>query len=189
MTDYFLRLGSLGEIYPAQSVNRYERGQRVIVRTSRGVELAEIVRERQVLLNGQNGLASLKIVRATTSEDELLIKRLERHKRNAVESCRTALTEAGSTATILEIDQIFDGGTLVMHFLGPVDQLAESITKSIADQYESIVDTQAFAKLLSDGCGPECGTAEGGGCGSSKGGSAKKGSCSGCAVAAACQTN
>jgi hypothetical protein len=62
----------------------------------------------------------------------------------------------------VDVDQVFDGGTLIMHFLGPVDTIAESITKGIADRYESIVRSRHFAKLLREGCGPDCGTQLGG---------------------------
>jgi len=178
MNSFFVRLGSLAEVHAARSPLRLERGRRVIVRTSRGVELGEVVRPH----HGQSAADSstVRILRPTTDEDELLIRRLDRHKREAVEACRTALAESGSKAMLLDVDQLFDGGTLVMHFLGPVDEMAESVTKKIADQYESIVRTRHFSKLLRDGCGPDCGTESGGGC---------SGSCAGCSVASACHAN
>jgi hypothetical protein len=75
---------------------------------------------------------------------------------------------------LLDVDQLFDGGTLIMHFLGPVDAIAETVTREIADRYESVVRSRHFSKLLRDGCGPDCGTEKGGGCGTS---------CAGCSVA------
>ncbi|TWU48421.1 hypothetical protein [Rubripirellula reticaptiva] len=176
MHPVFLRIGSLAEIHAATATGPLARGRRVIARTGRGIELGEVIgpcgNSRAI------SDSSVTIVRATTQEDELLIRRLDRHKRQAVEACRTALAESGSPACLLDVDQIFDGGTLVMHFLGPVDDIAASVTKAVAEKYESIVRSRHFAKLLSDGCGPDCGTAEGGGCGTS---------CSGCAIAAACK--
>ncbi|MGB7344995.1 MAG: hypothetical protein WBD20_12340 [Pirellulaceae bacterium] len=186
MPQYFVRLGSLGQIFPAQAAGSYPCGRRVIVRTRRGAELAEVVKERKPAAakytetESEKEGTKIKIVRGTTSEDELLIERLERYKSEAVQSCRIALAESGSTSTLLDVDQIFDGGILVMHYLGPVDEIAQTITDSVAKEYESIVRTAELGKLLSEGCGPDCGTAQGGGCG---------GSCSGCAVAAACQTS
>ena len=165
----------MAEVHTGRSAVELDRGRRVIVRTSRGVELGEVVRR----CHGESGAgqSTVSILRPTTDEDELLIRRLERHKRAAVEACRTELSESGSKSILLDVDQLFDGGTLVMHFLGPVDEVAESITKKVVDRYESIVRTRHFSKLLRDGCGPACGTEAGGGCGSS---------CAGCAVASAC---
>lgn len=179
MYRYFLRLGSLAEIHTARwMVPSLPRDCRVIVRTSRGLELGEVVGPcQQVAATAE---PELRIVRATSDEDELLIRRLERHKRAAVETCRSALSESGSKAMLLDVDQLLDGGTLIMHFLGPVDEIAESVTREIADRYESVVRTRHFAKLLRDGCGPGCGTENAGGCG---------GSCVGCSTAAACRTH
>ncbi|QDT06160.1 hypothetical protein K227x_45680 [Rubripirellula lacrimiformis] len=143
----------------------------MIARTGRGTELGEVVGPCRDSQKAADSMVS--VVRATTEEDELLIRRLDRHKREAVEACRAALAEAGSVACLLDVDQIFDGGTLVMHFLGTVDEVATTVTRSVAEKYESIVRSRHFAKLLKDGCGPDCGTGEGGGCG---------GGCSGCAV-------
>ena len=179
MTELFVRVGALSQIHLARSENVVSPGRRVIVRTERGLELAEVVSERPAELQGQVGIlqAPVKLVRATSQEDEMLIRRLERHKRTAIEACRNKLAESGSIATLLDVDQLFDGGTLVMHFLGPVDETAQSITSEIVGQYESIVRSRHVAKLLMEGCGPECGTKDGGGCGDS---------CAGCAVAKAC---
>lgn len=147
----------------------------MIVRTERGVELGEVVRQCPPPVTAEN--RDIAILRPTTDEDELLIRRLQRHKREAVEACREALESAGSKAILLDVDQLFDGGTLVMHFLGPVDEIAESITKQVVDRYESIVRSRHFSRLLREGCGPDCGTEIGGGCG---------GGCAGCAAASSC---
>jgi len=178
MYSFFVRLGSLAEVHAARCLLPLERGRRVILRTPRGVELGEVV--RPVHEESKTPESTLRIIRPTSDEDELLIRRLQRHKRSAVEACRAALAEAGSCAMLLDIDQLLDGSTLIMHFLGPVDDISESVTKEIAEQYESIVQTRHFAKLLRDGCGPDCGTESGGGCGDS---------CAGCSASSACRAN
>ncbi|MDA8743665.1 hypothetical protein N9N28_03425 [Rubripirellula amarantea] len=162
MNSLFLRIGSLGEIHVASAPVALPRGRRVIARSGRGVELGEVVGPCR---NDRFGKPTVQVLRPTTEEDELLIRRLERHKRRAVEACRDALVAAGSPAVLLDIDQLFDGGTLVMHFLGDSDENAEAITRSVATEYEGVVQSRHFAKLLSEGCGPGCGTAAGGGCG------------------------
>lgn len=178
MYRYFVRLGSLAEVHTARwPAASLPRDCRVIVRTARGLELGEVVGRSGQEANPE--AVELRILRPTSDEDELLIRRLERHKREAIEACRSALTEAGSRATLLDVDQLLDGGTLIMHFLGPPDEIAESVTRQIADRYESIVRTRHFAKLLRDGCGPECGTDKAGGCGND---------CAGCSTAAACRS-
>ena len=176
MSQFFVRLGALGEIHVADGSGRFERGRRVILRTPRGVELAEVIGSSA----GHRKFLSHRILRATTEQDEILIRRLDRHKRAAVERCRQEMVRAGCKATLLDVDQLFDGGTLVMHFLGPVDDAAEEITKRIAADYESVVRSRHLAKLLHEGCGPECGENEGG-CDSG-------GGCGSCAARVACHS-
>ena len=176
MHAFFVRLGSFAEVRTGQSPVELDCGRRVLVRTARGVELGEIIRTCPQGAAADQSL--VRILRPTTDDDEMLIRRLARHKREAVEACRTELSQSGSRAVLLDVDQLFDGGTLVMHFLGPVDELAESITRKIVERYESIVRTRHFSKLLRDGCGPSCGTEAGRGCDHS---------CAGCAAASACK--
>jgi hypothetical protein len=179
MHTYFVRIGSLAEVHAALSPLSLPRGRRVIVRTPRGVEVGVVISRCQ---SQAPTLAAhigplLRIVRPTTEQDELLIGRLSRHRREAVEACRGELARCGSSAILLDVDQLFDGGTLILHFLGPVDALAESVRESIVQRYEAIVRTRQFAQLLQEGCGEGCGTDRGGGCGAA---------CSGCE--AACHT-
>ncbi len=176
MPRYHVQIGSLDEIHVGLAPIDLDRGRRVIVRSRRGVELGRIVSP----VTDPNRLPSsshVQILRPTTEQDELLIGRLQRHKREAVEACREELSRNGSSSLLLDVDQIFDGGTLIMHFLGPVDEVAQSITQSITQRYESIVRSRHFAKLLREGCGPDCGTGESDGC---------SGTCTGCAVSGAC---
>ncbi len=166
MLQLFVRIGAMAEVYSAQATVNLPRGRRVIVRTARGLELGEVVGP---VRNGVAEEADVRVLRPTSDQDELLIRRLDKHKRRAVEACRKKLASAGSMSTLLDVDQIFDGGTLLMHFLGPVDDLAQQITGDVAKEYESIVESKKFAKLLEEGCGPDCGTKSGcssGGCGS-----------------------
>ncbi|MAI70507.1 MAG: hypothetical protein CMM01_06305 [Rhodopirellula sp.] len=185
----YVRIGALSEVHLAHCPLNLPRGRRVIARTSRGTELAEIIRclSDPATKNGSPSQETAdhpihreptaSILRPTTNEDELLLRRLERHKREAVEACQAALAESESQSVLLDVDQLFDGGTLVMHFLGGVDSLAESITREITERYESIVRTRHFSKLLSDGCGPNCGEKDGE-CGTA---------CGGCSIANACK--
>ena len=195
MAQYFIRLGALGEIHLAESTETLTRGLRVVVRTNRGIELAEIVgrgpRENSTLTSLPIRVGAIdedsaafkthRILRLTTQQDEMLARRLQRHKPAAIENCRRQLEAAGSTATLLDVDQSLDGRTLTMHFLGPVDDIAESITERVVSEYESSVRSRHLAKLLHDGCGPGCGEQDGQGCQSS----CAIGACAGCGLATA----
>ncbi len=115
--------------------------------------------------------AALTIIRRVTRDDQLLIDRLNQHKTKAVRRCQDVLARQSSEAVLLDVDQLFDGNTLVLHFLGPVDALGRELTDEMVKQYESEVQSIRLSELMSEGCGPGCGTpaAEGGGCGTGGG--------------------
>jgi cell fate regulator YaaT (PSP1 superfamily) len=173
LIHYYIRIGALGEIRLASGLIPVDRGRRVVLRSPRGIEVAEVIsRRRSSPADADADAPHYRIMRPTSPSDELLVSRLDRYKRQAMESCRKRLRESGSEATLLDVDQLLDGGTLMMHFLGDIDDGARSIADQIAEEYESVVRTHHLSELLTEGCGPQCGTAAGSGCGSS---------CAGCA--------
>lgn len=179
MPTFFVRIGVFAETQIAHSDIPLERGSRVILRSARGAELGEVISQaatEQASDDGR-GWAPLRVLRVVGHQDEMLLGRLDRHKRRAIEKCRRGLASRRSTATLLDIDHLFDGSSIVLHFLGEVDASTHAYVRELAADYESIVRTGPLAKLLSEGCGEGCGTSESKGCG---------GSCAGCSVAAAC---
>lgn len=151
------------------------RGSRVICRTGRGVELGCVVSTAADQSPGNGTL-----IRRATAEDELLESRLCKFKQQAVEHCRQELIARNSPIVLLDVDHLFDGRTLIFHFLGEVDQYVQQLTDRLVDAYEKQARLKHFAKLLADGCGPGCGTKEAGGCGTA-------GGCAVCVVASACK--
>lgn len=146
MRTYFVRIGPLGDWVRCRSVagRSHQRGDRVICRTPRGLEIGEIASacepdletapDARVALGGQVAGWSLgplsdatapaeklspeaTIVRPMTPEDELLALRLERHRREAVDDCRQWLADSGEDAILLDVDQLFDSGTPIFYFL------------------------------------------------------------------------
>ncbi|PQO48182.1 PSP1 C-terminal domain-containing protein [Blastopirellula marina] len=174
---HFVRVGVLGHVGRFTSVDAvaYRRGMRVICRTSRGLEVGEILApagEEEAASDGS-------IVRGVTVEDDLLIARLERNRREAFAACEKELSQRGLHVPLLEVEQLFDGGSLYFHFLGNVPPEVTELTDRLAETYNAAAGIGQFSKLLETGCGPGCGTAEkAGGCGDS---------CSACSIAGACK--
>jgi hypothetical protein len=167
MQNYFVRIGAWGDVARCRATGgeTYRRGTRVICRTPRGLEIGQVTAEcdfpavesnetKDVAVSGD---IFATILRPTTGDDELLISRLEKHRCDAIQECRKCLAEAGSTAVLLEVDQVFDAGTLVFYFLNPPDESDTQLVERLAASYESRVRSGHFAKLLAQGCGPGCG--------------------------------
>lgn len=185
MQNYFVRIGAWGDVARCRAAGgeSYRRGTRVICRTPRGLEIGQVTSECDFSDTddaAEIGESFATILRATTAQDELLISRLEKHRCDAIRECRKCLAEAGSTAVLLEVDQVFDAGTLVFYFLNPPDESDTQLVERLAASYESRVRSGHFAKLLAQGCGPGCGEKV---CGSDGETGGKRGGCSGsCAV-------
>jgi cell fate regulator YaaT (PSP1 superfamily) len=162
MQNYFVRIGAWGDVARCRAAGgeAYCRGTRVICRTPRGLEIGQVTAEcdfSDTDTVAELGESFAVILRATTVQDELLISRLEKHRCDAIVECRKCLAEAGSAAVLLEVDQVFDAGTLVFYFLNPPDENDTQLVERLATSYESRVRSGHFAKLLAQGCGPGCG--------------------------------
>lgn len=165
--------------FAAVDVARYPRGSRVIVRTSRGLEIGEVLAppgDDDELRAGDGS-----ILRGMTVEDQLLEARLTKNRHAAYAACQARLDDLRLAVSLLDVEHLFDGQTLVFYFLGDEPPELQAITAQLAELYEAKVQFRSFAETLANGCGPNCGTPEAAGalCNSS---------CSRCAVAGACAT-
>ena len=178
---HLIRVGALGHVgrFTAVDATSYPRGTRVVVRTARGLELGEVLSPAADA--PARGEADGSILRGLTIEDQLLEARLERNRQEAYTACAGWLAERGLAATLVDVEQLFDGRRLFFYFLGEPPPEIETLTEQLAEVYDAAAQISRFAATLTEGCGPGCGTseAEGGGCGSCA---------TGCAVAGACGT-
>lgn len=177
MQHYLVRLGLFGHVgrFRALGGERYPRAARVVCRTTRGLEIGEVLAEA----NGRGPQEpDGAVLRRMTPEDELLLARLERNKHEAQTACLALLAERGHAAVLLDVEPLFDGRSLYFYFLGDVSPEVAAITEQLAAAYDAQAGLSKFAETLIDGCGPECGTGEAGGCAS--------GGCVSCAVVGAC---
>lgn len=179
--QHLIRVGALGHVgrFTAVDAVRYPRYARVVVRTGRGLELGEVLAPPtdESEQPGSEG----SILRGLTPEDHLLQARLEKHRQAAYQACAKRLAELHLPATLMDVEHLFDGRTLVFYFLGEMTAELEALTDELAEVYETHVQFRRFSETVTEGCGPGCGTeaATGGGC---------KTCAAGCAVASVCQT-
>jgi len=177
--QHLVRVGALGTVgrFVAVDAVRYPRGSQVVVRTGRGLELGEVLSppaDEPDLLSPDGS-----ILRGVTVEDQLLTARLEKNRQSALEACTQRLVERQLPAVLIDVEQLFDGQTLLFYFLGEVTAELEALTDELAELYETHVQFRKFAEAVTEGCGPGCGTESAAGC---------KTCVSSCAVASACSS-
>jgi cell fate regulator YaaT (PSP1 superfamily) len=171
-------MGLVGRFASPQRL-RYPRGARVVVRTVRGLEAAEVLTLPST--DDDNAPATDgEILRAMTVEDNLLAERLARRRDEALAACSTLLAEHGSDAVLLDVEHLLDGRRVYFYFLGDVPPEVDALTSELTQAYEAAIEFRQFTTTLLEGCGPGCGTDEAQG----QGGCA---SCVSCAVVAACK--
>src|SRR4051812_44943310 len=162
LAQHYVRVGLLGSVgrFAAADRRRYARGARVVCRTSRGLEVGEVLSSAD-----QAGEQSCDgtLLRRVTVEDDLLIARLEKNRDQAYQACTLRLAERGSSAVLVDVEHLFDGQSLYFYFLGDGGPELDALTAELADAYEAKAQLQKFADTLTAGCGPNCGTEEGGG--------------------------
>ncbi|WP_425617386.1 PSP1 C-terminal domain-containing protein [Anatilimnocola sp. NA78] len=162
---------------------RYARGARVVCRTERGLEVGEVLSPVANETDNYRGSTQGSILRRVGVEDDLLLARLDKNRQQAFLDCEKLLADHNIPAALAEVELLFDGQHLFFYFLGDTTPEVDALTAELAQTYAATVQFHQFADLLTQGCGPGCGTpeAEGGACGTGPGGG-----CAGCAVAAAC---
>ncbi|TWT86898.1 hypothetical protein Mal64_37280 [Pseudobythopirellula maris] len=185
---HLVRIGAFGRVGRFRSADavRYAAGDRVIVRTERGLETGEVLTAddglgRSTLSESGAAEPDGALLRRMTTEDDLLAARVAKNRDAAYAACVELIESRGLDAVLVDVEHLFDGASLWFHFLGPTPPEVEALTAELAEAYESRAQFRQFTETLEEGCGPGCGTAEatgGGGCST----------CAGCAVASACST-
>lgn len=178
---YFVRVGAQQQILPMRtSLSQLARGDAVICRTDRGLEMGEVLAlvEHAAQLDPQAGV----ILRRSSPEDHLLWNQLQKLGTVANNACQEYLRSTGANDVLVEVEPLLDGRTLYFHFLGDPTPETESQVQTLAEVYRESVANSPFAQTLEKGCGPDCGTKSKGGCGTDQG-------CAVCSVMSRCKTN
>ena len=177
--DYFCRIGNhghVGRLRPKVST-RFERDDRVVCRTARGIEIGEVLSMANAV---EETTLDGAVLRRMTPEDELLWRNLSAMSQEVQSECQQWLTDHGYSDILLDVEPLMDGQTLYFHFVGEPSPIVSEHITALAELYEKRVRESRFAQLLETGCGPGCGTEAKGGCGTG-------GGCAVCVVASACK--
>lgn len=181
--QHLVQVGLMGVVgcYDAIDFRSYERDVRVICRTGRGLEAGKVlcdVADTDIdAANFSNEMPVGELLRQSGREDDLILERLERHRDRAFHACESLLAERGISATLVDVEHLFDGESIYFYFLGETTPELEAITAQLAQTYERKVRFKKFAETLANGCGPDCGTGESG---------CSSGGCGSCSLAGGC---
>ncbi len=156
---FLVRFGAMGHVgkFRAAGAATCSRGSRVVVESSRGQELGEVllgIEADGARLDQQPD--SGRLLREMTADDAILARLMREGQQKAFDACRQLLAERQVAVELVDAEQLFDGQTLIFYFLGdPPGELAD-VTAELARKYEALVQFRPFG----DAAGAACGTGE-----------------------------
>ncbi len=180
--EYLLSYGALGDFgrfFPAVPLT-CRRGQRTVVRSHRGLELATVLGEARpghaaFLPNTTVG----SLLRLATPEDEALAVRRRQDARCLVDEARSLTGRLGLPIEILDAEVLLDGEHAVLHHVRWADFDPRDLVSSLSpscDAHIVLLDLTGGPSAgvaeegAEKGCGrPDCGSEGGGGCGTGGG--------------------
>ena len=124
---YLVRYGALGHVGRVGSINRIacRRGDRVVVNTDRGVELAEVLeapKDGEGRSNQERPTGEL--LRAATDEDREREADLGDLHDRVLKASEELISQRGLLVTAMDAEQLFDGQTIIVYYLGePTEEL------------------------------------------------------------------
>lgn len=178
---YLVRYGAMGWVGRFGSVDRIEcsHGDRVVVQTSRGVEIGELLAGPVDSIDDQNDAGNHQpageVLRGLTAEDE---QQHNRSRRNALsdvfEQCQKLLSNREVAVEVIDCERLFEDETIVLYFLGDESIEMQPIAEELGKHWQAKV---LFNPVIEPAAVPD----DSGGCGSGGCGSGGCGS-GGCGV-------
>jgi cell fate regulator YaaT (PSP1 superfamily) len=153
----------LGEFAPEGGP--YSRGDEVVLRTDRGLELGQILsptspRAMEFLQEPTHG----RIIRRLTEQDRLERERLVQRERQEIEACERFVTMRRLQMELVDVEHLFGGERIIFYFLAEKRVDFRDLVKDLAREFQTRIEMRQIgvrdeAKLLADygDCGkPVC---------------------------------
>lgn len=165
MATFVVRCGVMRTLHVMNSNQSLNRGDRVIARTSRGLELGEVLCEAT-----ERVLAQLEsppggsVQRKVTEADENELAHLASKEQNDCEVCMQIIRELQLPMDLVDVERIFGGERMVVYYLSEDRVDFRDLVKRLASEFQTRVEMRQIgvrdeAKLLADygDCGqPVC---------------------------------
>src|SRR5262245_39480485 len=167
---YVLRYGTTRTVglFSPKGQDRYARGMKVIARTPRGLEAAEVLAEatdqQAKLMDGASGGL---IMREMSADDNTELTHIQEREGTAFETCQKHVAQLGLPMQLVDLEHVFGGERLVIYYLSEDRVDFRDLVKALASEFQTRIEMRQIgvrdeAKLLADygDCGQPvcCGT-------------------------------
>ena len=167
MSKYITRYGSMRllGVLATRSEDQYARGDRVVVRTNRGLETGEVLREAsenaiKQMKNPSNG----QILRRMSLDDSAELERLQDQQKDYFKRSQQIVARLELKMELAEVEKLFGGERLIIYYISEDRVDFRELVKELAAEFQMRIEMRQIgvrdeAKLLADygDCGkPVC---------------------------------
>lgn len=167
MPKYVVRHGVMRHlgIFSSRGSDSFARGQRVILRTSRGTETGEVLTEAtDHVVSQMTDPMTGNILRLMTGDDDREMSKIFEQERTEFQACQQRIHELNLDMRLVDVEHLYGGERVVAYYLseGRVD--FRELVKMLAKDFQTRIEMRQIgvrdeAKLLADygDCGkPVC---------------------------------
>src|SRR5262245_26276963 len=140
MPRYVLRYGTTRAVglFSPRGQDRYSRGMRVIARTPRGLESAEVLAEatdeQAKKLEGSPGG---QIIRELSADDANELSHIHEQEQAAFEKCSQNVARLGLGMQLVDVEQVFGGERLVVYYVAEERIDFRDLVKALASEFQT----------------------------------------------------
>lgn len=167
MPRYVLRYGVMRHlgVFSARGRDRYARGHRVIARTGRGLELAEVLCEAtDHVLDQMDSPQTGQILRLETADDHIEVDKIHDQRHRELDLCRQKVEQLGLSMQLVDLEHLYGGERVIVYYLAESRVDFRELVKVLAKEFQTRIEMRQIgvrdeAKLLADygDCGkPVC---------------------------------
>jgi cell fate regulator YaaT (PSP1 superfamily) len=158
MAKYVVRYGvmRLLGVFSTTAGMDYRRGTKVIARTDRGLEAAEILCEATPAAVGCLKEATEgQILRAMTTEDGRELARIQDQAHRELEICQQCIERLKLSMQLVDVERVFGGERVVIYYLAESRVDFRELVKLLAAEFQTRIEMRQIgvrdeAKLLAD---------------------------------------
>lgn len=167
MPSYVVRYGIMRflGLFSARGNDQYARGQQVIIRSNRGLELGEVLAPSNAAAEEQlKESPGGQILRQQTPQDSNELAHIHSKERNEFEVSRQHVARLALNMQLVDLEHIFGGERVVVYYLSEDRIDFRELVKALAAEFQTRIEMRQIgvrdeAKLLADygDCGkPVC---------------------------------
>ncbi len=167
MARYVVRFGSMRTLglMSARSGEEYRRGNTVVLRTQRGIELGQVLCEAtEDAVSHMDRPASGNILRLESDEDTSEMAHLNHSRDEKMQVCTRLIEQSGLPMKLVDIEQLLGGERMIVYYVSEDRVDFRELVKQLASEFQTRIELQQIgvrdeARLLADygDCGkPVC---------------------------------